>query len=210
MESVKVEEGNTVYDSRGDCNAIIETATNTLVTGCLKAVIPNSVTNIMEGAFYGCIGLTSVTIPEGVTALYDGTFQGCSDLTSISIPSTMTYIDVCVFMGCSNLTEVYCHAENIPETKDDTFDGVPFASATLYVPASAIDMYKATEPWSNFGSIVPLTTPIDNVLSDELTAGSPSYYDLQGRHIVNDKLSRGVNIIRHSDGTSKKVMINKL
>lgn len=167
--------------------------------------IPMGVRSIEYASFRGC-AMPSITIPEGVTAMYDGAFQGCNALTSVTIPSTMTYIDAYVFYGCTSLTEVYCHAENIPETKDYTFDGVPFASATLYVPASAIDKYKTTEPWSNFGSIVPLTTPISNVLGDESSMGQ-SYYDLHGRRIGNR--NRGVNIIRYSDGTSKKMLMTK-
>ena len=53
LTSIKVEDGNPVYDSREDCNAIIETASNTLVFGCMNTIIPNSVTSIGECAFYG-------------------------------------------------------------------------------------------------------------------------------------------------------------
>ena len=175
-----------------------------MIAGCQNTVIPEGTTSIDIGAFFACVGLTSITIPEGVTAMYDGAFQVCPSLTSVTIPSTMTYIDVYVFYGCTSLTEVYCHAENIPETKDNTFDSVPFASATLYVPASAINKYKATEPWSNFGSILPLTTPINSILSDEPTMGQ-SYYDLQGRKLAAPQ--KGINIIRHSDGNGKTVLV---
>ena len=67
LTSIVVEEGNSVYDSREGCNAIIETATNTLVQGCNSTIIPSSVTEIGENAFEGCSSLTSVVIPEGVT-----------------------------------------------------------------------------------------------------------------------------------------------
>ncbi|MBP3786260.1 MAG: leucine-rich repeat domain-containing protein [Bacteroidaceae bacterium] len=48
LASIKVEAGNTAYDSRENCNAIIETASNTLIAGCMNTTIPNSVTTIGE------------------------------------------------------------------------------------------------------------------------------------------------------------------
>ena len=69
LTSITVEEGNPNYDSRNNCNAIIETNTNVLITGCNNTVIPNNVTRIEENAFNGCTGLTSITIPNSVTIL---------------------------------------------------------------------------------------------------------------------------------------------
>ena len=77
LSNIVVEEGNSIYDSRENCNAIIETATNTLITGINTTVIPNGVTTIGDGAFYGCTSLTNVTIPNGVTTIGDSAFYGC-------------------------------------------------------------------------------------------------------------------------------------
>ena len=74
---IVIESGNTVYDSRDNCNGIIETETNTLVLGCKNTTIPNSVTSIGDFAFYYCSSLTSVTIPNSVTSIGNGTFWGC-------------------------------------------------------------------------------------------------------------------------------------
>ena len=83
--SIIVAEGNPVYDSRNNCNAIIETATNKLVYGCKNTVIPSSVTSIGSSAFSGCSGLTSISIPSSVTSIGSGAFYGCSGLTTITV-----------------------------------------------------------------------------------------------------------------------------
>ncbi|MBQ3753968.1 MAG: leucine-rich repeat protein [Prevotella sp.] len=106
LTTIVVDEGNPKYDSRDGCNAIIETATNTLVYGCKSSSIPSSVTSIGNDAFSYCSGLTSVVIPSSVTSIGEGTFFGCSGLTSIVIPSSVTSIGVSAFNGCSGLTSV--------------------------------------------------------------------------------------------------------
>ena len=129
LNTIVIESGNARYDSRENCNAIIETATNTLIQGCNTTIIPNSVKNIFEYAFAGCIGLTSVNIPNSVTSIGDyafcecigltlvtignyvtsignSAFAGCSSLTSATIPNSVTSIGNSAFGGCSSLTSV--------------------------------------------------------------------------------------------------------
>lgn len=126
---VKVEAGNTIYDSRDNCNAIIETVSNTLLYGCRTTRIPNSVTRIGDGAFYFCRGLTSVIIPNsvksigcdafsccfglksitignGVTSIGDNAFFYCYNLTSVIIPNSVTSIGDQAFCSCSKLTSI--------------------------------------------------------------------------------------------------------
>ena len=90
LTSITVDSENTFFDSRNDCNAIIETATNTLIVGCANTIIPNSVTGIGYSAFKSCKGLTSINIPEGVTAIGDDAFMWCYYLTSVTIPQSVT------------------------------------------------------------------------------------------------------------------------
>ncbi|MBR5080955.1 MAG: leucine-rich repeat domain-containing protein [Bacteroidales bacterium] len=106
ITELTVSEGNTVYDSRDNCNAIIETATNTLVAGCNYTVIPSTVTAIGSGAFSGCTDLTSITIPDGVTAIGEDAFYYCYGLTSIIIPDLVTSIGNRAFYYCADLTSV--------------------------------------------------------------------------------------------------------
>jgi hypothetical protein len=106
LTSINVASGNTKYDSRNNCNAIIETATNTLVVGCKETIIPNSVTSIGESAFSHCSGLTSVTIGNSVKSIGDYAFYLCYGLTSITIPNSVTSIGGGAFDSCSGLTSV--------------------------------------------------------------------------------------------------------
>ena len=104
--SFQVSSGNTIYDSRDNCNAIIITATNELLTGCKNTIIPNSVISIGVSAFFGCSGLTSVTIPNSVTTIGQQAFYSCSGLTSVTIPNSVTTIGQQAFYSCSGLTSV--------------------------------------------------------------------------------------------------------
>ena len=106
LTSIIVESGNTVYDSRDNCNAIIETATNTLIVGCQNTVIPNTVSFIGDYAFHGCSSLTSLEIPSGIISIGDNAFEGCSSLTSIEIPNSVTSIGHSAFSNCSSLTSI--------------------------------------------------------------------------------------------------------
>ncbi len=97
---------NAIYDSRDNCNAIIETATNTLLIGCKNTKIPSSVTSINTSAFYECSSLTSIEIPNSVTIIRGSAFRGCSSLTSIEIPNSVTSIGTHAFYKCSSLTNI--------------------------------------------------------------------------------------------------------
>ena len=106
LTSISVEKGNTSYDSRNNCNAIIETATNTLIQGCNTTVIPDNVTSIGYQAFYGYKGLTSVTIPNSVTSIEKSAFEYCGGLTSITIPNSVISIGRSAFEGCGGLADI--------------------------------------------------------------------------------------------------------
>ena len=112
LTSVIVDESNGTYDSRDNCNAIIETSTNKLVVGCKSTTIPNSVTSIGDGAFYGCSGLTSIFIPNSVTSIGIKAFRDCSGLISVTIPNSVTSIGERVFDYCSGLTSLSVDKSN--------------------------------------------------------------------------------------------------
>lgn len=106
LTTMNVEPNNTIYDSRNNCNAIIETSTNTLISGCKCSVIPNTVTNLSYFSFAGCSSLISITIPNSVINISSLAFQDCTGLTMMNIPNSVTEIQTGVFQGCTGLISV--------------------------------------------------------------------------------------------------------
>jgi len=184
LTSIIVESGNPNYDSRDNCNAIIETASNTLIAGCQNTIIPNSVTSIGEAAFYGCSSLTNIIIPNSVTSIGEAAFNGCSGLTNIIIPNSVTSIDDYAFQYCSSLTsiiipnsvthigwwafnECYC-LRNVYSfitdlsglsMYDDSF--MDYEECTLHVPEGMMEAYQADENWGpHFSDIVEMVEPV--------------------------------------------------
>ena len=154
LTSLKVHFQNAKYDSRDNCNAIIETATNKLVAGCKNTVIPNSVTSIDDIAFFRCYGLTSITIPNSVTYIGGSAFNQCYALTSVTLGSGVTEIGDVAFGQCRELKEFYCYAEDVPTTGEDVFKWSFIEdNATLYLPKANMEAYMAVEPWSTFKNI---------------------------------------------------------
>ena len=129
LTSIVVEKGNAKYDCRENCNAIIETATNTLIVGCQNTIIPNSVTSIGAAAFSGCYRLTSITIPNSVTSIGGEAFSYCSGLTFIEslaeVPPTL------------GINAFYNVPENIP----------------VYVACGSVSAYQSAEGWKDFTNI---------------------------------------------------------
>ena len=112
LTTIVVEEGNCMYDSRNNCNAIIVSATNTLIRGCCNTILPADVEVINSYAFSACKGLTSVVIPEGVKKIDKCAFFDCPDLQRVVIPKSVTEIKEGVFMHCKSLTSIVVEEGN--------------------------------------------------------------------------------------------------
>ena len=148
LTSITVSSGNTVYDSRSNCNAIIHTATNTLVTGCQNTTIPNSVTSIGSFAFRGCRGLTSLTIPNSVTSIGDWAFEDCCNLTSVTAKPTV---------ACSMRSNVFTDVpSNIP----------------VYIPCGSRSSYSSASGWNHFTNFVEVMFDSVHVASADESMGT--------------------------------------
>ena len=178
LESLKVNPDNKVYDSRENCNAVIETATNRLIMGCKSSFIPDGVTSIGDAAFSGYwdlssielpssltgigietfayCGLTSVTIPDGVTTIGVAAFSGCSALKTVSLPQSLTDIGSGAFSFCDALTSIYVYAKQPPIATERIATDV-YDHCTLYVPKGSEEAYAAAEGWKDFKNIVAMT-----------------------------------------------------
>ena len=179
LTTITVANENATYDSRGGCNAIIETNSNTLIAGCATTIIPKdvtsignyafhlrenltkinipeSVTSVGDYAFASCTGLTAITIPASVTSIGEGAFYECSSLTAINIPEGVTSIGDYAFCECSSLTAITCETATPPTIgRSDTFHNVD-KSIPVYVPAGSVESYKAAKYWSEFTNIIVL------------------------------------------------------
>ena len=119
LTSIIVDKKNQKYDSRNDCNAIIDTQTNALIMGCKNTIIPEDIKSIGVDAFYRCTGLTSIKIPDSVKTIGTRAFNGCTGLTSIEIPSSVTIVDYCAFDDCDNISyNIYDNGKYLGNTEN--------------------------------------------------------------------------------------------
>ena len=179
LEEIIVDEENTYYDSRNNCNAIISTNNNNLVLGCKNTEIPEGVITIGDHAFSSCKGLTSIVIPNSVTRIYDYAFSGCTSLSSMEIPNSLQYIggwafEGCTaldsltipkdvrgigakaFYGCSGLTTIISYIEypfNIEGEQSSYSVFSTYSTSVLYVPSGTVDRYKSAIGWRDFRNI---------------------------------------------------------
>ncbi|MDD7654586.1 MAG: leucine-rich repeat domain-containing protein, partial [Sodaliphilus sp.] len=157
LTSIIVAEGNKVYDSRNNCNAIIETKTNRLIQGCANTFIPESVLVIENYAFEGYSQLASITIPNSVTKIGNWAFEGCTALTSITIPNSVTKIGYEAFYECKNLKEIILFQTDPSKIKVTENSGLQKTQITLYVPKEGVTAFQEHWFWSECAAIKPIT-----------------------------------------------------
>ena len=106
LKKITVAKENPVYNSNGNCNAVVETETGKLLVGCESTKLVEGITSIGRGIFYGCTGLKEVEIPSTITKIDGSAFLGCTGLTRLKIANGVTTIGDKAFGGCTGLTEV--------------------------------------------------------------------------------------------------------
>lgn len=118
LSSIIVDEENPRYDSRYNCNAIIETKYNFMQRGCKNTFIPNGIEMIQYHCFSGCKGLKSIGIPNSVESIGGRIFADCPDLISVTIGNGVTEMGdeklwdgYSCFESCPNITDIYCYAD---------------------------------------------------------------------------------------------------
>ena len=173
-------------------------------SGLTSLSLPSGLTSIDFNAFSGCSGLTSLSLPSGLISIGDGAFSGCSGLTSLSLPSGLTSIGDVAFYGCSGLTSIYVYTEKLPKIGSNVFDGCDAKKCTVYVPKGTYDDYWLSE-FGYFENIVEFeATGINNVITSN-DAKEHSRYSVNGQRLSAP--TKGLNIVKYSDGSVKKVVV---
>ena len=157
LASIVVDENNPIYDSRDNCNAIVETATNTLISGCMNTSIPNDIVVIGDCAFEGQLQLKSITIPNGVTTISGRAFRGVS-FTSLEIPGSVTSIGKGAFEDCDKLTSLIVKIPT-PLSVDQYTFWFDQKQTTLYVPSGSESLYGVADYWKDFKEIKAIEDP---------------------------------------------------
>lgn len=221
ITEILVDKENPVYDSRNDCNAVMETASNTLVLGCSGTVIPESTKSIGDYAFYSRLkSVTSLNIPDNVSDLGRNAF-GCDGFTSCTIntivlPTQLSHIDRP--FGTSTIKEIVSKQE-IPcdLTEQGTWengvfftDNQKYKNCILYVPKGSKEAYIQAEEWKRFKNIVEIDVDkLESITESSIEQSwhPAAYYDTGGMLLSHPQ--KGLNIIRMSDGTIRKVYVKK-
>lgn len=175
-------------------------------TALSSVVIGDKVKNIPDYAFYKCSGLTSVTIGNSVESIGAYAFYDCSGLTSLVFPSTVASIGKYAFRGCTGLTSITSKNTTPPVCDMAAFKNVD-VNIPLIVPQESVSRYKATYIWMNFLNIQgqDMSGVEDTFTDNGEVLMEVARYDANGRSISAPV--KGVNIVRYSNGTVKKVLV---
>ena len=177
-------------------------------TNLTSISIPNSVITIEWYAFSNCHSLSSIIIPNNITVIDNYLFMKCKKLNNIVLGTGITYIRKKAFAECDELTDVYCRAEDAPGLSEDAFNGSYPENISIHVAKQSVEKYQAKEEWSIFKQIIawnPNEEPTYLNAVKKVITTKENYYTITGKRLSAPQ--RGLNIIKKSDGTTRKVLI---
>ena len=155
---------------------------------------------------------TSYTIPSHVTTIAGNAFSGCNNLTRIDIPATATNFEGFAFYLCDNIKSVYIYNDKDVLLVDGS--SCPFyftydsgIEHDLYVRKGMKEQYETSVYQYIFTRIEEMTDEeagINDVNNGIKNAEIKHIYDINGRK--QNGMQNGVNIIRYSDGSVRKVV----
>ena len=169
-----------------------------------NVTLPSSLVSIDVGAFSKCANLTSVTFPSSLTEIGESAFAMCG-FKSLTLPSSLTQIGMEAFDGCIRLKSLYVGWQN-PLPAGRIFDGFGISDCTLYVPQGTRQRYSGTKVWRDFGEIKEYDVSGVDKVDNHSEAKEVSRYSLDGQLLSAPV--KGLNIVRYSDGSIKKVVVN--
>ncbi len=202
LTSIVVQADNTKYDSRNNCNAIIETSTDKLIIGCKNTIIPSTITTIGEGAFMesgivsvdlpnsiisighnafeNCNNLERINIPDSVISIGSDTFQGCNSLTRIDLPSSVASIGGHAFSNCSRLENIVINVKDLSKIEPIITNCRSLVSVTLG--------YSVDSMIQNFAGCYN----IENIFIEN--NNPPTYFEHKRLQIIHKDVSRAINV----------------
>ena len=170
-----------------------------------SVTITDKETEISPNEFYGCTALKNVRIGDGVTTFGNWAFSGCSSLDFFAFGSSVETIGKEAFSDCSALTKLISRAAIPPVCGTQALDDINKWECTLLVPDGSLTLYQTADQWKEFFFTEIDPDGIKGVEAEPSPTSEAEYFDLQGRCIGNPQ--QGVNIIRNTDGTTKKVLM---
>lgn len=147
MEWIEVDGRNPHYDSRNNCNAIIETETRKMVLANHRSTVPAGVKSLGSHCFAYAHGLTSIELPEGLERLDQISFWDCPNLTTVVLPASLKSIGRHCFSNCRSLRTIVCKAAT-PPAFFPLMENVDMERVELMVPKKALKAYKKANVWN--------------------------------------------------------------
>ena len=173
-------------------------------TSLQSVVITDRETEISENEFYGCTNLKSVAIGDGVTTIGNRAFSGCSSLESFAFGTSVQSIGQEAFSDCTAMTHLISKAMTPPACGTQALDDINKWTCILSVPTGCNTAYQQADQWKEFFFIDNDVTGI-SAISNDKDLSIKSRYTLDGKLLSHPQ--KGINIIKMSDGTTKKVFV---